>query len=250
MPLKQVSLGGKILHGEDRSGQWITEKLTGWYDVPTTKGDGGERPLADGDYVADRFYGPRMVTIDGILFHRGRGTLITAMESVGVAASNQASKLLITDAGLSRYSTVKTLGVDWSEATPTASRFQIRLRADDPRKFGEVRSFNTAVGSPIDVFQRGSFPATPTVTVTGSMPSGYDLSLNGRLVSITKSLASGSTHTIDMRTGILRQNGTVVAGGFSYSELLKVEPGMPQNFFASAASGSGTVRLDYYDTYI
>ena len=250
MPIKQVLLGSQILHGEDRAGQWVVEKLTGWYDAPASKGDGGERPLADGDYEAQRFYGPRMVTIDGILFHKGRGQLISAREQLNVGASLNKQNLVVTDFGLTRRLVVKALGVDWIEKTLDASRFQIRLRSDDPRKFGESQRFSGSVGAPFDVYQRGTHPATPVATVTGSFASGYDWNLNGRLVSVTKSLTSGSTHTIDMRTGILRQNGAVVAGGFSYSELLKVNPGMAQSFYAVAASGSGTVRLDYYDTYM
>lgn len=250
MPIKQVLLGDQILHGQDRAGQWVVEKLTGWYEAPQSKGDGGERPLADGDYEAQRFYGPRMVTVDGILFHKGRGQLVSAREQLNVRASLNKHDLVVTDAGLTRRLVVKALGVDWIEATRDASRFQVRLRADDPRKFGDSQRFSGSVGAAFDVYQRGAHPATPVVTVSGSMPSGYDLTLNGRLVTVTKGLSSGSTHTIDMRTGILRQNGVVVAGGFSYSELLKVNAGLPQSFYSVAASGSGTVRLDYYDTYM
>lgn len=250
MPTKQVSLGNQVLHGEDRTGQWVVEKLTGWYDLPTTKGEGSERPLADGDFAADRFYGPRMVTVDGILFHKGNGLLVSAKERLNIHASTQLTSIVVTDSGLTRRCFVKTLGVDWTSTTRNASRFQIRLKADDPRKFGEKRSVSTAVGVPADVFQYGTHPATPVATITGSLPAGYNLQLNGRLVSITKGLASGSTHTVDMRTGILRQNGAVVAGGFSYAELLKVDPGTPQNFYWDAPSGSGTARLDFYDTYM
>lgn len=250
MPIKQVLLGDQILHGQDRAGQWVVEKLTGWYEAPESKGGGEARPLSDGDFGGQSNYGPRMVTVDGVLFHRSRGELVTAMERFNALAKLTAQRLVVTDAGLSRFANVKSLGTSWTPHTLDASRFQVRLKSDDSFKYGESHSLSGAVGTPFDVFQRGTFEATPVATVTGSFGSGYDLNLNGRLVTITKSLASGSTHTIDMRTGILRQNGTVVAGGFSYAELLKVKPGMPQNFYAVAPSGSGNVRLDYYDTYI
>ncbi|WP_334121857.1 hypothetical protein [Glutamicibacter sp.] len=246
---KSVTLDGQIIHGVDRLGSWRINSVEGWDETPEAKSNSESRPLADGDYDSEVFYGSRLVTLNGRLSAKTPGDAFMARERL-TALLGSPGRFQVDQFGLVRWGTARRGKIKPGQIKGRHLPFQMELRFIDPRKFGKARSFSTAVGSPVDVLQRGSFPATPIVTVTGSMPSGYDLSLNGRLVSITKSLASGSTHTIDMRTGILRQNGTVVAGGFSYSELLKVEPGMPQNFFASTASGSGTVRLDYYDTYI
>lgn len=251
MPIKQILLGDQILHGSDRAGDWVVEKLTGWYELPETRGEEEPRPRADGDYDSERVYSARMVTIDGILFHKGRGLLVEAMERLAVAAPLGKRDLVVTDAGMTRRLVVKALGVDFPTVSSQASRFQIRLRADDARKFGEARRVSTAVGTSVAVFHRGTYLATPIATITGSFPGGYALNLNGDYMQVTKSLSTGATHTVDMRTGILRENGAVVRNGFGAGGLLKVRPGAPQAMSSAAlAGGDGTVRLDFYDTYM
>lgn len=246
---KSVTLDGQIIHGIDRFGSWRVLSMEGWDETPAEKTNSEARPLADGDYEAEVFYGPRLVTLNGRLSAKSPGDAFTARERL-TSLLHAPGRFQVDQFGLPRWATARRGRVKPGQIKGRHLPFQMELRFIDPRKFGEKQSFSGAVGTPFNVFQRGTFEATPIVTVTGSFGSGYDLNLNGRLVSITKSLASGSTHTIDMRTGILRQNGAVIAGGFSYSELLKVNPGTAQSFYAVAASGAGTVRLDYYDTYM
>ncbi|MEU5838565.1 hypothetical protein ABZ820_33535 [Streptomyces diacarni] len=251
MPTKQVLLGDQILHGQDRAGHWVVEKLTGWYEAPESKGGGEARPLSDGDFEGQVNYGPRMVTVDGILFHRSRGELVSAMERFNSLAKLTSQKLVVTDAGLSRYANVKSLGTSWTAHTLDASRFQVRLKSDDSFKYGESYAPSGAVGSAFDVFHRGTVEAWPVITVSGSLPGGYELTLGGRLVSVTRAVTSGSPHTLDMRTGILRVGGSVVRSGYSYAELFSVKPGLPQSFYSVAnTSGSGTATVRYSDTYI
>lgn len=251
MPTKQVLLGGQILHGEDRAGQWIVEKLTGWYEPPSSKGDGGPRENADGDYESPQFYSARMITIDGILFHRGRGEAVTAMESLSASASLTNQTLMITDFGITRTAQVKSLGVDYDPPTRNTIRFQIRLKATDPYKYGETRSFSGNIGTGFEVWQRGTKPAFPVVTISGSLPGGYEIQLGTRLVTITRAVTSGNPHTVDMRTGVLRVNGSVVRSGFDYAQLGAVDPGTPQTCFAGPlTTGSGTVRVNFNDTYV
>lgn len=251
MPTKQLALGAQIIHGTTREGEWVTEKLTGWYETPATKGNEEERALADGDYDAQLYYASRMITIDGILFFSNRGLAIQALEALAVASSLASRALIVTDFGLTRFANVKSQGVDFTPMTTNAIRWQIRLKATDPYKYGEAQSFSGAVGSGFDVYQRGTVPANAVVTVTGSFPGGYELTLGGRLVSVTRAVTSGSPHVLDMRTGILRVGGAVARSGFEYAELFKVQPGIPQNFYSVArTSGSGTVKLAFNDTFI
>lgn len=251
MPTKQVMLGNQILHGSTREGEWVTEKITNWYEPPASRGNEEERPLADGDYDAEMFYSKRLPTIDGILFHKGRGDAIQALERLAAKASLSAQALTVTDFGLSRFANVKSLGLDYTPVTTRAIRWQIRLKANDPYKYGEKKSFSAAVGTPFDVYQRGTVPAWPLITVTGSMPNGYEISLGTQLIQVTRAVTSGSPHTIDTRTGILRVNGAVVAGALGITELFRVQPGLPQSVYALAPfTGTGTVKFDVTDTYI
>lgn len=246
---KSVTLDGQILHGRDRFGSWLVHTMEGWDEQPEPKSNAETRPLADGDYDDEVFYGARLVTLSGRLAAKSPENAFTARERLN-SLLRAPARFQVDSFGMPRWATARRGRIKPGQIKGRWLPFQMELRLIDPRKFGEKRSVSTAVGVPADVFQRGTHPATPVATITGSFPSGYNLQLNGRLVSITKGLASGSTHTVDMRTGILRQNGAVVAGGFSYAELLKVDPGTPQNFYWDAPSGSGTARLDFYDTYM
>lgn len=246
MPIKQVLFGDQILHGQDRSGQWVVEKLAGWYEAPESKGGGEARPLSDGDFDGQSNYGPRMVTVDGILFHRSRGELVSAMERFNGLAKLTAQKLVVTDAGLSRYANVKSLGTSWTAHTLDASRFQVRLKSDDSFKYGESYAVGGSSGSPASLFHRGTVPAWPVVTVTGSSAGGYTLTLNGRSVAVTRALVSGTSHTVDFRTGIIRAGSSVVRGGLSTANFSPINPGMPQNMSTTA----GTITVRYNDAFI
>lgn len=251
MPTKQTMLADQVLHGSTREGEWITEKITGWYEPPNSKGSEEERALADGDYDAQLYYAARMITLDGILFHNGRGQALQSLERLAVAASLNSRKMIVTDFGLSRFANVKSQGVDFTTTTTEAIRWQVRLKATDPYKYGEKVAFSGAVGTAFDVFQRGTVPAWPFITVTGSMPGGYEVMIGGQLIEVTRALTSGNPHTIDTRTGILRVNGAVAINGLGIAELFRVNPGMPQSVYAVAKStGTGTVKLDVTDTYI
>ena len=250
MPTKQVLIGGFALHGEDRAGQWVVEELEGWYEPPAPKGSTSERVNGHGEIDVPDYYGARTPTVSGILFHKGRGVAVSAMERLSAHMTLEAKKLVVTDAGLSRWANAKLAGLDWTEVTRGTIRFQARFKCVDPFKYGASNSFSAAVGSPVDVFHRGTVPAWPVVTVTGSMPEGYELTLGGQLVEVTKGLASGSTHTIDMRTGILRENGSRVYGSIGIAEYFTVKPGSRQSFYSVAASGSGTATVRFNDTYI
>lgn len=252
MPTKQVLLGDQILHGEDRAGHWVVEKLTGWYEAPESKGGGEARPLSDGDFEGQVNYGPRMVTVDGILFHRSRGELVSAMERFNGLAKLTSQKLVVTDAGLSRYANVKSLGTSWTAHTLDASRFQIRLKSGDPFKYGASRSFGGSVSTPAKVFHRGTAPAWPVVTIPGiNAPAGYTLTLNGKSVVVTRAVTSGVSHTIDFKTGILRVGGAVARGGLSTANFSPVNPGLPQTMSISVPTGAWpSFTASFNDTYI
>lgn len=251
MPIKQVLFGDQILHGQDRAGQWVVEKLTGWYEAPESKGGGEARPLSDGDFEGQVDYGPRMVTVDGILFHRSRGELVSAMERFNGLAKLTAQKLVVTDAGLSRYANVKSLGTSWTAHTLDASRFQVRLKSDDSFKYGESYAAAGSSSSPASLYHRGTVPAWPVVTVTGSgdvQSNGYTLTLNGKTVVVTRPLYASGPHEIDFRTGIVRSGGTVVSGALSTANFSPILPGATQTMTSSQVRGTFTVR--YSDTYI
>jgi len=210
------------------------------------------RPRADGDFESQIDYEPRLITFTGRVVSSNHGYLHQAAGILAALPFRGKKKFLVDGHGPTQWATVDPRGkVSTTFPTDTRLEFQIPLEAIDPFKYGESYSPSGAVGAGFDVFHRGTVPALPVVTVAGSLPGGYELSLGGRLVSVSRAVTSGSPHTVDMATGILRVGGSVARGGFEYSELLSVDPGLPQNFYSVArTTGSGTVTVRFSDTYI
>ena len=248
-----VTIDGFPLTGTTRDGDWkLTDNMPGWWDRPEPKSKGVSRTIADGSFKTPIDYENRLITINGRVKSSNHDYLHQAAGIITSLGFRGGAKLLVDGHGPAQWATVDPRGSATCEfETDTYLRFQIPLEAIDPFKYGEARSFSAAVGEGFDVYQRGTVPAIPTVTVTGSFPGGYELTLGGRLVTVERAVTSGSPHVVDMRTGILRVGGSVDRGGIVYSELFKIAPGMPQNFYTVArTSGTGTVKVAFNDTYI
>lgn len=249
MPTKQVNLGGFVLHGEDRAGQWITEGLDGWYEPPSSRGESVERPNSHGEYLMPEYYSARTIAVDGILFHKNRGIAVEAFERLAAAAKQTQQKFSVTDAGMTRWSNARYAGLDFTQVTTGTWRFQLRLKAVDPFKYGDSEPFSVASGGASYVHHRGTVDAWPVVTVTGNMPDGYTLNLRGQQVSVPSGVLPGETHRIDYRTRRLYIDGSVEFGLFGADNFVPVRPGQRQTFGFSG-SGSGTALVSVTDTYI
>lgn len=88
------------------------------------------------------------------------------------------------------------------------------------------------------------------VTVSGSSPGGYEMSIGDHLVQVIAPLVSGKPHVVNMRTGRLTVDGDRVYGGFGICELFSVSPGLAQSFYPLAVGGSATFKVEFNDTYI
>ena len=249
MPTKQVSLGGRPLHGHDRFGEWIVENLEGWYDAPDARDTSSEAVNSHGDIPGRSYYGARTPTVSGILFHKSRGLAVNAFEDLAATATLEDQVFQVVDGNNVRWANARFAGIDYTQVGVGAWRYQLRLRCSDPFKYGERQSVSFPLGSNGQIMHRGSVPAWPVITVTGSAPGGYTLTRGGRDVVITAPLVSGSPHVLDMRTGVLRAGGSRVYGGIDTAQYWQVNPGLNQTVSASG-SGTATVRVDVYDTYI
>jgi len=247
-----VTLDGFPLTGPAREGIWKRlGEFEGWFDSPEPKRDTVSVVNGDGNVWSPVYFESRLMTFEGRVTSKDHDYLHEAGNRVSALPGRGDKKLVVRGHGPTQWAMVDPRGkVSVSFPTETRMEFQIPLEAVDPFKYGESRSFSAAVGSPVDVFHRGTVPAWPVVTVTGSLPEGYELTLGGQLVEVTKGLASGSTHTIDMRTGILRENGSRVYGSIGIAEYFTVKHGSRQSFYSVAASGSGTATVRFNDTYI
>ncbi|WP_404285435.1 hypothetical protein [Glutamicibacter arilaitensis] len=246
---KSVTLGGQTLHGLDRFGSWRVLGMEGWGSSPAEKTTSEPRPLADGDYDAEVFYGPRLVTLNGRLAAKSAEYAFDAREKLSALLRTPA-RMQVEQFGMTRWAEARRGRIVPGELKGRHLPFQMELRFIDPFKYGKVHAVGGSDTSPASLFQRGTVPAWPVVTVTGSA-AGYTLTLNGRSVTVTRYInANNHTHEIDFRTGILRINGAVVAGGFGAVNFAQINPGLAQNMSVTPVSGSAAISVAYHDTYI
>ena len=242
-----VTLDGFPLSGVTRDGIWKINSMPGWNQRPPVKRNRESRTSGDGSFKTPVLYENRLITINGRLFTKNHDYLHQAEDMLNALGHRGGVKLLVEGHGPTQWATVDPRdSPDLTAVTGNFLQFQIPLEAIDPFKYGEAYA---VVGSASDypsLFHRGTVPAWPVVTVTGS--GTYTLNING-LVSVTQPLVSGVAHTLDYRTGILRAGGSVVRGGLSTANFQPINPGLPQSMWITA-TGSANVTVRYSDTYI
>lgn len=248
---KQVSLDGQVLHGHDRFGWWQVNTIDGWDETPPEKSTPSDVVNGHGSIPVPVYYGPRTVTLKGRLIAKSHELAVDAKRRLS-ALLQESGELVVVDGGGVALSAQASRG----RITPGPVKgrwlpFDMELKFPDPFKYGASRSFNVALGSAVTVYQRGYFGAWPIITVTGSAPGGYAVSLGGRLVRVVAPLVSGSPHTLDMRTGILRAGGVRVHAGITVAEYWTVPPGIRSVVgTAPVTTGTATVAVSFKDTYI
>lgn len=250
----QVTVDGRQLNSSDRYGDWKILDWDGWTDSPDRKQKSEPRLLADGDYDSDEFFDIREITITGRLRAKSHDMAHEAENWLKGMILNGSGTMLVRGHGPDQHATVKLAGGIKCKVEPGTDdymKWQIRLKANDPYKYGDERTASGNAASPAVVFQRGNAPAWPVVTLSGSASSSsgqpYTLTLNGRSVTVTVGrFAADPAHTIDFRTGILRVGSVVVAGGLGAADFSPINPGLAQ----SMSSTIGGVTVRWTDTYI
>lgn len=194
---------------------------------------------------------PRIITISGVAVARSmaelgfieermRACLITT-SAVGQFSWTEYGRSL--DCDVRRYR-----GWRFSRIGSTgAAEYTARFRAPSQLVYGESKDYGP--GTSLVVVNRGTYPAWPVIEVTGSMPSGYRVVANNRSYIVTRGIAAGETHRIDMRTGLLSIGGVPQVGASSAPRKLSAPVG-PTTFYITPASGSGAIRVLHRDTYL
>lgn len=247
--LKRIEIQGSVLHGEDHLGRWAVEKITGWHEPPAVRSDNLAVPHGHGSYALPVYYEGRTITVEGILFFEKRSQAVLAMQSM---RNGDPSKLLwfsVTDNGFRTDALVRVTGADFTMVTRNAMRYQLRLYAPDPRRFGEARIFTAGSGTQTLVENRGNAPAWPKIVVPGPVTvGGYTITgPNGEQYTVTASPGSSSTHFVDMWDGMLRVNSSMAAGGglVGTAQTFTIPPG--QKVPVTLSKGG---RIELYDTYM
>lgn len=246
---KQVMMGGQILNGTDRFGLWVTEKIEGWFEPPTTRDGDVERSGSNGDYDLPSQFAARTPTLEGVLIAENRSDALLGLASLSNSAPLGVARLHVIDEGMRTWAMAKFAGLESTWLTRQSFRWQLRVKCPDPRRFGDVRVVPAGAGSATAVQNRGNFPASPVIVVPGPLTAGgYTVTgPNGELFTVTTSPASGTTHLIDMHDGLLRINGSMAAGsGFvSRADVFTIPAGGKANVTLSKGG-----RVELYDTYM
>lgn len=221
--------------------------FTGW-DGLAYRSDTPNRTNADGALDTPTYKEPRIVNIKGY-----------ALASQPEQLESLRSKFL--SVGESTLVVQRPWGTQWAPKAKIVERrfdeigglprakFLLALKFPDPLKFGNQEDVSLNVGQSKPIFHRGTEPAWPMVTVTGSMTGGYTVTLRGQKVTVPTGIFAGETHRIDYRTRRLYINGQLSMGLFGADSFVPVLPGPRQDVSLSAPSGSGTAVVVVTDTY-
>lgn len=244
MGAEQITWAGRTLSGNDRFGQWKVHSIDGWFDSPDVKGETQDRANADGEYDLPTYNSARIVTATGRLIAKSHADMHEAMSWL---SGPMRGRFQVAGHGPTQYADgVRNSGLKLTPETDTVLRWQITLRFPDPRKFGDLKTFDVALAAIATVFHRGNYAASPIVQINGPVTGGFTITHPGGLYTAVGDLAAGSTIRIDFNTGRLKLNGNDRSDLVTRADLYKVPPGNTAAF--SVNRGVGYVEI--IDTYI
>lgn len=246
----EVSLGGLLFEGTANSRAKYTielDGLKGLFGGVGVRGESVERAFAHGDYSLPVFREARVLRLRGNVFSGGMFAQQQDLSALGGVLSAGGRETLTVQAEVgARWCVVQLAGEpDIEVLVPgRVARYQLMVRARDPRLFGEAR---TSVGSSVLVHNRGTFPASPSVIVEGPQSAPYVVAgPSGETFQVTQGLSSGQTHRIDFRAGRVYRNGVFQIGAVGRAELWTVPPGGS----ARMSISSGQMSVMVHDTYM
>lgn len=252
MATESIILDGQTLSGEDQYGLWTTTgSLDGWWSSPEPKGENVAREGSDGDFDLPVDYEARYITLTGSLRAKNHDAQHQAINRF-TALVRKKARLQVVGHGPAQWAdVVRASSFKMEPLTDTYSQWQARIKAPDPRKFGDTNEFTAKVGEPATVFHRGNYDAPPRFVVSGYAPGGYALVVNGRRFNVTQPVVTASPHTIDYDDGRLRIGGAVVHGGLGVTTTPHIPPGRSISVeIVPLTTGTPTAKLTLLDTYI
>ncbi len=216
-----------------------------WNDMPSMKSDDVQRPMSDGDYPSASYLEPRDLEMGGFLVAASHELMLHMVNRLK-AQRGRTVRLAVDEPSLTTWADteVRSVRVQPFGFAPEAE-FTIVFHMPDPRKYGPPAKV-FASGEPVS--HRGNYDATPEVTVTGNMPSGYRITgPAGRQYVVSQALAPGQEHRIDFSTGWLYRDGVLQQGAVTRPEAWTIPPGSTVSMTLVPVAGSGAlaVRVPY-----
>ena len=242
----RVSIGGLSFHGGEGDVRFTVESdgLKGWFESVDVRRQDTDRPSSHGSFRAPTFRTGRVVSLAGLVRTDSPATQEAAMRQVSSLLGNGQEGRLTVEG---------PLGVTWADvvlnAAPevrmlaygTTARYRLEFWAHDPRRYGVLRSFGP--GALHTVYHRGDFPAHARYIIPNAAAAYRLTSPVGDFV--VSGATAGGTHEVDMRTGRVYRNGTLMPG-VSSGVTWAIPPG--PGWVQSISTGSMTVQVT--DTFI
>lgn len=154
-------VGGHLLSGTLQGADYKVTRLGGWWDRPNIKRNVLARELADGDFPQPWHFEARYISIDGYVDCQDHAQMHHIMDQLNGLAVNRREYLTIQGHGQMSSALVEADGGALVEpVTDKLLRFELRFKANDPRKYGEERTAD--VGHDWTTLrQYGNYPAAP-----------------------------------------------------------------------------------------
>lgn len=255
--------------------------LAGWYGTPDGKWDLTERQLGDGAFAIEPsqvVYSSRTVTVDGYALGRTRAEALSSLAPLGAMAHRLVS-IAVDDGVAETYATGALTAEVGKGVRGGAVTFTLTVVCPDPRRYGTTphRAYLSpgasagalawhadaphglawplsygdggAVANVATLQNEGTSAAYPTITASGDM--------GGLVLTDT---ATGAQLAWDGHVGAQPVtldclSRTASVAGVDASRLLSSRgfPSVPAGgevTLALSATGSGTVEVEWRDTYI
>lgn len=250
----RARINGLVFNGTAATGFVISpDGWKGWDEGADVRRDETNRPTSHGAFDAPGYLSPRVTTIAGhVLAPSSRELRHLCAQLTGLLADGDSGRLVVdTDKGI-EWANVRLAArtaVTVNGATRTDAEFQISFWSADMRKYGAEHVFGPTSGT-VRAYQYGNFPALPVVEITGSLPSGYTVTSQGKTFKVSQPLTSGQTHRLDMRRGWLFRNNVLQSGAVDVAESFTIPPDVQPQVVFTPASGSGQMTVTVTDTFI
>lgn len=245
----EAKLGGLTFVGGDGEATYTIQDdgLSGWFDAPGVRSERAVVPAGDGEFDAPTFMEARLIELRGLVFADSVFGYEQAVRDLMRAGSSRSR---------TRFSVMSPAGSQWAWVRPAddarvtplvygrVAEYRLTLKAADPRKFGDVRSYGAGEAA----VNYGNFEAVPVVNVRRvSGSGGYSVTAGSGLIEVSANLSVGGSHRIDLRTGGLFQGSTRLTGAMPTFRPWVIPA---DGSLTHSASAGVELTVDVTDTYM
>lgn len=228
--------------------------ISGWFGGVSAKSGSVPREDKHGNFSLPTFKEGRMLTLSGYAWARSFMEMQSLADRVsGLGCDGQELRVVVSAGGETRWVDGRVISADfeWGKGSVLQAKFQVIIRCDDPRKYGNLATF-TSTGSSVQSFHRGNAIASPVFEVTG-FTSGWRLvGPGGVSYTVQGPKAHETVDRLDFSDGSLTRGGTRLAGAVTSARTWGVPPGQNVSWRIEGIGGvgSGTAVMYLPDTWL